>query len=367
MFDCSLRPLRSLRFRQPNRATAALIAIAVVAAIAPLPPSFVERVYSTGVYAAIQPALTTVSNVAPFALLDVLIVLVAAAWLVLLLRDVVRRRRPRAVAVAALRRTVVWAATVYLVFLCTWGFNYRRLRLVETLQFDAASVTPAAARDAAASAVGDLNRLHDPAHASGWPEAGAVDPGLARSFARAVADVEKRPRVTVGRPKATLLDWYFRRAGIDGMTDPVFLETLVARDVLPFERPFVTAHEWSHLAGIADEGEANFVAWLACVRGSNGDRYSASLFLYGELARSLGARDRAEIGARLAAGPRDDLRAIRERIQRHLNPRVAAAGWRVYDSYLKANRVEAGTASYAEVVRLVLGVRFGEGLRPLRR
>jgi hypothetical protein len=43
------------------------------------------------------------------------------------------------------------------------------------------------------------------------------------------------------------------------MTDPFFLETLVASDVLPFERPFLVAHEWSHLAGIADEGEANFV------------------------------------------------------------------------------------------------------------
>jgi hypothetical protein len=42
---------------------------------------------------------------------------------------------------------------------------------------------------------------------------------------------------------------------------------------------------------------------------------------------------------------------------RDVNPRVASAGWRVYDSYLKANRVEAGTTSYDEVVRLVLGLR----------
>ena len=40
-----------------------------------------------------------------------------------------------------------------------------------------------------------------------------------------------------------------------------------------------------------------------------------------------------------------------------MSPGVSRAGWRVYDSYLKANRVEAGTASYDEVVRLVLGTR----------
>jgi hypothetical protein len=33
--------------------------------------------------------------------------------------------------------------------------------------------------------------------------------------------------------------------------------------------------------------------------------------------------------------------------------------WRVYDRYLKANRIEEGAASYAQVVRLLLGTRLG--------
>jgi hypothetical protein len=159
------------------------------------------------------------------------------------------------------------------------------------------------------------------------------------------------------RPKRTILDWYFRRAGVDGMTDPFLLETLVAGNVLPFERAFVVSHEWSHLAGIADEGEANFTAWLSCVGGSAAHAYSGWLFLYAELARAVSASERAALSDALAAGPRADLRAIRDRYVRDVNPRVSAAGWRVYDSYLKANRVPAGTASYDEVVRLVLGVR----------
>ena len=50
--------------------------------------------------------------------------------------------------------------------------------------------------------------------------------------------------------------------------------------------------------------------------------------------------------------------AIRDRYAQDVNTRVSAAGWRVYDSYLKANRVAAGAASYDEVVRLVLGLRL---------
>jgi hypothetical protein len=48
-----------------------------------------------------------------------------------------------------------------------------------------------------------------------------------------------------------------------------------------------------------------------------------------------------------------------------MNPRVSAVGWRVYDSYLKANRVDAGAASYGQVVRLALGARLPSGFQPL--
>ena len=72
---------------------------------------------------------------------------------------------------------------------------------------------------------------------------------------------------------------------------------------------------------------------------------------------TLPADERAAIGERLSPGPRRDLAQIAERVRRELRPQISAAGWRVYDRYLKANRVEAGTASYAYVVRLVLGSR----------
>jgi len=168
-----------------------------------------------------------------------------------------------------------------------------------------------------------------------------------------------------GRPKRTILDPYFRRAGVDGMTDPFFLETLIATDVLPFERPQVIAHEWAHLAGINDEGEANFVGWLACLRASSAAQYSGWLFIFRELGQSVPGEARKLITASLGPGPRADLRAINDRIIRNVNPRISAVGWSVYDSYLKANRVEAGAASYGEVVRLVVGTRLASGWDPL--
>ena len=76
--------------------------------------------------------------------------------------------------------------------------------------------------------------------------------------------------------------------------------------------------------------------------------------------------ERRAADARLEAGPRADRQAIVERVRLQVNRRLSAAGLKVYDRYLKANRIEAGAASYGEVVRLVLGVRFGPSWTPQR-
>jgi hypothetical protein len=345
-----------------------IVGAAAGVAFAPLPPSLVERLYSTGAYLRIQRLMTSSSNLVPFALFDALIIATVAAWLIAFGVDMARHRGAwMRVAVHLVRRTVVWAAGLYLAFLLIWGLNYRRVRLADKLQFDAQAVSPAGAASLATTSVDELNALYEGAHASGWFELTAIDPSLAASFARTQHELGALTAAVAGRPKTTLLDLYFRRAGVAGMTDPYFLETMVERDLLPFERSFVVGHEWAHLAGYADESEANFVGWLTCLRGSIGDRYSGWLFLYSELSRAVRPADRAAVSARLAPGPRADLKAIGDRIRRQVSPAVSAAGWQVYDRYLKANRVEAGAASYAEVVRLALGARFGPDWTPLLR
>jgi hypothetical protein len=151
------------------------------------------------------------------------------------------------------------------------------------------------------------------------------------------------------------------------MINPFGLEVLANPDLLPFERPFVAAHEWGHLAGYADESEANFVGWLTCVRADEASQYSGWLYLYWQIAGELPAKGRASISEALTAGPRDDLSAIAARLRRGDLPALRRASWMVYDRYLKANRVEAGVQSYGEVVTLILRARFGDGWRPERR
>jgi hypothetical protein len=364
-----------MRLRYDSRA--ALVLLAAAAALVPVPRPVVESMYSNRVFPILQFLLTGASNLFPFALFDLLVIGVAIGGVVIVFRDirVVRHRAAPAMPAMAtwlavarriLLRLAVLTSAAYLLFLLAWGLNYRRVPLQDKLQFDANRVSGDAAVELARQSVERVNALHVTAHRDGWAGAAVIDPVLADAFDRARRQLAL-PSTRPGRPKRTLLDPYFRRVGVAGMTDPFFLETLVATDLLPFERPAVIAHEWGHLAGVADEGDANFLAWLTCLRGDPAHQYSGWLSLFGDVANALQPSALREVGASLADGPRADLQAVRDRLLRHVNPTLSAAGWKAYDRYLKANQVDEGAASYAAVVRLILGTEFGPDWTPLRR
>jgi hypothetical protein len=330
-----------------------LYALAGLAALAPLPRTAIERWYSQAIYPALQRRLTPLSNLVPVPLFDVLCLALIAAFAVIAWRA---RRKPRWIGVACILRSVArGAAVLYLLFLAAWGLNYRRVPLADKLAFDAARVTPEAAAALAVRAVGSLNRLYLEAHAGETPL-----PSLVESFHDAQRALGSEGVIVPGRPKDTLLGGYFHYTAISGMTDPFFLETLLAPDLLDVERPFVIAHEWGHLAGYADESEANYIAWLTCLRGDPRAQYSAWLALLGDLQPFIPK------GTRLDGGPRSDLFALRYRYT-GTSPVLRAAARESYDRYLRANRVERGIESYDLVVQLILGTETeGDGRPKLR-
>jgi hypothetical protein len=349
---------------------AAVVSLGVVAsaiglAVVPISQSLVERWYSTTAFPLLQGALTRVSNLVPFALLDVLILVAVAGGAWLLARDVRERTRWSTLLGRWGVRLAATTAVLYIAFVLLWGLNYRRVPLASRLMQDEATISLEEVTRLAQLAVHQVNTHYPAAHANEASAGASIDPSLATSFERALHLIGLDGGAVPGRPKRSLLDPYFRAASVAGMTNPFFLETLIASDLLPVERPMVIAHEWSHLAGINDEGEANFVAWLTGVHGSPAAQYSAWLFMYEQALSSLRRNQRGDVARKLDPGPREDLRAIAERQRRNVRPVVANTGWRVYDQYLKANRIPSGAASYAEVVRLVLQTRFEGDWKPV--
>ena len=345
-----------------------LISAAAALAFLPLPMDVVERAYSRGLYPVFQPRVTALTNRTSTAWLDVMAIVVGVVTVSMWIRRV-RRRGAGALrtAGAVMGDTACVAAVVYIWFLMAWGLNYRREPLIAQLDFREDRITVDALRALALRNVQSLNVLYAKASDEGWPEFGQVPNRLGPAFVRAQQDLGLTWRVQPGMPKRSLLNFYFTNVSVDGMTDPFFLETLANQSLLPFERESTIAHEWAHLAGYADESEANFLGWLICMRGSAAAQYSGWLSLYGTVMNALPRADRQAISVTLDEGPRRHLRAISERIQRQTSPVASKAGYAMYDKFLKANRVEAGVRSYGLVVRLLLGTTFDEAGAPVLR
>ena len=348
--------MQARRGAAPYVTTLVAVAVALVVALMPRPAGLVERVYAARLYPGIQAMMTTASNAVPVALFDIAIVTGAAGGLWLWACALTRARRTRTARplVAAARVTVTVAAAGYLWFVAIWGLNYARPPLDTRLGLP---VGPATAEEVAALldlAVAGANRWFGPAHADR-----RVPYDAERDIAVALHAVEARqgrPRPTVpGRPKPTLLAPYFRMAGVDGLTAPAALETLLNPDLTAAERPFVLAHEWAHLAGYAPEADANFVAWLVTMEASAdaASRYSGWLFLVSETAVQVPAEGRRARTALLGEGPRRDLAAIAARASQHVDF-VQRVGWRVYDGYLRSQGVGEGVVSYSRVVELIV-------------
>lgn len=344
---------------------------AVFLLTAPWPAGLVETFYSRGIYRYGQSFLTTLSNLTPWTWLDVLSALalgLAIRRLVLLAKDV-RDDGWLAAGGQALKRSLRAAGIILGVFCLFWGLNYRRTPLGQAL------VTAQATAPAPPPSVDDLRAL-------------AVDTGtlaartrvtarqallsyeqiadvLPGPFNDALARLGRRPLSVPGRPKYTIFTPFFTRAGVTGMVDPFALESLVHPDLLPFERPFVLAHEWAHLAGFADEAEASAIGWSACMRGDASLVNSASMFLFVEAGSALPPAAWRDVLASTDPGVIEDLRALDQRLSA-IHPGVRAASFKVYDEYLRANSVPDGVASYSRALQLVMLPVFREQLNGLR-
>ena len=124
-----------------------------------------------------------------------------------------------------------------------------------------------------------------------------------------------------------------------------------------YEIPFTVAHELAHQRGISRENEANFIAFLVCIRSESAFvRYSGYMNMFEYLASALVKTDREalqsvyEIADTRIIG---ELRAFNEFYYANKSEFLAELSDFVNDNYLKAQGTE-GIVSYGLVVTLAV-------------
>ena len=333
-----------------------LIAVAAVMALAPPSAPTVERYYARGLYPFIQGNLTALSNRSPIALFDLTLALLVAvtigAWTFWLRR--VRREKSIKPIGRGLFATLSGASIVYLWFLGAWGLNYARPTIESQVAFDDSRITPQAVRLLAEHAVREANKTHAAAHAEGFPSIHEWPPALSDALHQVERELGRPSPTRVAHPKTSILSPFYRAAGVSGQLAPFFLETLLNPDLTGPERPAVLAHEWAHLSGFAPESDASFVGYLAALRAGPAAEYSVWLDLVSESANQLQPVTQRLVLEKLAAGPRQDQQAIRQRLKSLVRP-VERMAWSTYDQMLKSQGVDEGVRSYSRVIQLLIG------------
>lgn len=122
-----------------------------------------------------------------------------------------------------------------------------------------------------------------------------------------------------------------------------------------YTTPFTVAHEMAHQRGVSREDEANFVAFLVCIRAdSDFVRYSGYMNMLDYVASSLYKTDK-ELYRQLISSYdgrlKGEISAYREFYLANKNETLGKLSDTVNDNYLKSQGTE-GTVSYGLVVRL---------------
>ena len=327
-------------------------------------PAWIERHYSNGYYPHIDEAIRSVSQPLPFSLGDALLIVLLvtlATWLLDTLRSALRRRELERAGSAFLRICAV-LALVFIWFMIGWGYSYDRIPAAQKIVVDNARTTEDSVATFADHVVDELNANAAAAHAAEPPSVAQTGARLRPTFDAAIrrlGDVGRFPPPPI---KPTIFQLLMASSGSDGFMDPWTHEVNVDATLSAFERPAIYAHEWAHLAGFADESEANFIAVLACTNSADPFlRYSGWLLTWFNLPANVHTTHR---GTPLVAA---DIEAIRKRYVREVNPTVAHAQRTAYNAYLHANRVKAGYASYEYFIRWLTGARFDKDGLPLVR
>ena len=180
---------------------------------------------------------------------------------------------------------------------------------------------------------------------------------ISREAMRGLADEFPALGGYVPPPKPMMNSWLLSSMQVSGIFIPFTIEGNYNWQMVPYNIPFTATHELVHVLGFMPEDEANFIAFLACIRSEEVEfQYSGYLlgWVYARSAlRRVDAEAAEELYQLLDEEVRADLAANREFWARFDGP-VAELQTRVNDAYLRANAQPEGVRSYGMMVDLMI-------------
>lgn len=341
-------------------------------------------IYTTRIYPIIGSLLSPISGLFPFAVGDIFIAL-SIVWVIFYPIYEIKWRKQlakRFFFLAAKRgcypkkkvvfgRVAEYLLWVYAWFYIAWGLNYSQPNIYCRTGMKPVEVSEAKFREFAYRYADSINSLSEEFN-------GMVDDGLKNRVRDAVLKGynEIGAKEGINAPfnqhphaKTMLFTPLSSMSGVTGSMGPFFCEFTLNGDIRPHDYPAIYAHEYAHLLGIANEGEANFYSYIVCTASSDkAVKFSGYYHIFFHVLRNvfdiLGEKEgekflkyiRPEI-IQLAKSDRNYWLSKRCKV-------LDAAQDFIFDLYLRGNHVAEGRKSYSGVVGLILAWESRHAKRP---
>lgn len=341
-------------------------------------------IYTTRIYPIIGSLLSPISGLFPFAVGDIFIAL-SIVWVFFYPIYEIKWRKQlakRFFFLAAKRgcypkkkvvfgRVAEYLLWVYAWFYIAWGLNYSQPNIYCRTGMKPVEVSEAKFREFAYRYADSINSLSEEFN-------GMVDDGLKNRVRDAVLKGynEIGAKEGINAPfnqhphaKTMLFTPLSSMSGVTGSMGPFFCEFTLNGDIRPHDYPAIYAHEFAHLLGIANEGEANFYSYIVCTTSSDkAVKFSGYYHIFFHVLRNvfdiLGEKE----GEKFLKYIRPEIiQLARSDRQYWISKRckaLDAAQDFIFDLYLRGNHVAEGRKSYSGVVGLILAWESHHTKRP---
>ncbi|MDR1055484.1 MAG: DUF3810 domain-containing protein [Prevotellaceae bacterium] len=307
--------------------------------------------YMQNIYPALASVLSFISSKIPFSLFDIFITLYVIAFIVsiiLLMLCKIKFKKWLKILLYSIAVIFVW-------FYMAWGISYFRK------DFYARTDTPKADFDSTnfkyflTDYIEELNASYIPINRVDYKD---IDQSIESSYQK-LQNILRIPYPCGHRTvKQMIYQKWVTKSGVSGYFGPFFNEVHVNRYSLPFEQPNIIAHEKAHQLGVSSEAECNLYAYIVCTLSDKGTvRYSGYFEALGYILsniRKLLSDEFLVWYNKIRPEIIEDYKASYGHWNAAINPQVFAIQNKVYDTYLKNNKIKTGVANYSEMVALLV-------------
>ncbi len=308
----------------------------------------------------VRRALAFLSNPIPFSLGEVLVVL--APILIILIIVLAAKRKGARSKIRFLSGLLAILSLFYSSYVFTLGVGYQRIGVASRLDIPSAEVdkdslsnTLVILKDECEKLLDDVNFSDSGSSISDMSFDEICDDILV-GYERLEHDYpELNIKTFDSRAKQVYLSNVMTSFEISGVYTFFTGESNVNVHYPDYGMPFTMAHELAHQRGIARENEANFIAFLACIRADSVYiRYSAYMNMFEYVASALKQTDKnafSEIYSEADPRINGEITAFNKFYFEHKNELMSKISNFMNDNYLKVSGTE-GIISYGLVVKL---------------